>query len=233
MVVLKKRIGLLILSALVLSGCGMTRATQRPAAPSSSLQGMTQQTSSQSKYVNKGGLWQHQFEKTVFRDSKASQVGDLITVSIAESSMATNSANTKLEREGDTSFSLTGLFDFGALIGAETAINAATMSSTNNHEGKANTDRSSSFVTSISCIVTEVLANGNLRIEGRKDLTINHENQYIILSGIIRPQDISNANVVRSPKIADARIEFSGEGDMNDQQRPSWLNRLYSAVRIL
>ncbi len=83
---------------------------------------------------------------------------------------------------------------------------------------------------SVSCVVTEVLVNGNLRVEGRQDITVNNENQFILLSGVIRPEDITPDNAVTSTQMADARIEYSGEGDVNDQQRSSWLSRLFATV---
>ncbi len=180
----KRIVPILCLAALAVSGCGMTRAAQRPPEPIAVVQPVAPEILA----PKKGSIWQSTNRNSLFQDAKARNVGDIV------------SASSEL---------------------------------TNDHTAKGETNRESTFETSVSCVVTEVLPNGNLRIEGRRDITINHENQFIILSGIVRPEDISAGNAVESKKIADARIEYSGDGDLDDQQRPGWLNRLFSTIRIL
>ena len=216
------------------SGCGMTRASQRPPVPVA----VVKPVAPEKMAPRKGSIWQTTDRNTLFLDNKARNIGDIVTVQILERSEAAKKANTKLDRNNDSTFGLSGLFDLTTLFKTSATADKVPLSSgqaTSGHkfEGKADTDRESELIATVSCLVTEVLANGNLRIEGRQDITVNHENQYIVLSGIIRPEDISPQNAVRSSKMADARIEYSGEGDVDGQQRPSWINRFFSTVNIL
>ena len=226
-----------LLLAVSISGCGMTRATQRPPTPVSVVEAIPPEKLA----PRKGSIWQTSDRNTLFLDNKARNVGDIVTVLVIERSEAAKKANTKLDRNNTSSFSLSGLFSLASLFKAggsaldqgRVNLDQGAAASGHKFEGKADTDRESELLATVSCLVTEVLMNGNLRIEGRQDITVNHENQYIVLSGIIRPEDISPKNSVKSSKMADARIEYGGDGDVDSQQRPSWLNRVFSTVNIL
>ncbi|MBF0627909.1 MAG: flagellar basal body L-ring protein FlgH [Magnetococcales bacterium] len=224
---------------LLVSGCGMTRATERPPAPVA----IVQPTPPETLVPKKGSIWQTTDRNTLFLDNKARNIGDLITVIISETSSAVTDANTKLDRTGNSTIGLNGSFGsssdnavgkfLNSAIGTGAIANTLGGTGSSTSEGKGKTDRKSELKASISCMVTQVLQNGNLRIEGRRDITINHENQFIILSGIVRPEDVSADNSVTSAQIADARIDYSGDGDIDDQQRPSWFNRFFSTINIL
>jgi flagellar L-ring protein precursor FlgH len=82
----------------------------------------------------------------------------------------------------------------------------------------------------ISCVVTEVLPNGDLRIEGRREVTVNSEKQLMTIAGIVRRVDVNTKNTVFSSAIADAKIEYSGLGVLGDVQRPGWLVRVLDWV---
>ncbi|MBF0179682.1 MAG: flagellar basal body L-ring protein FlgH [Magnetococcales bacterium] len=230
---------LMPLLAAALSGCGMTRASERPPTPIA----VVQPSPPESLAPKKGSIWQTTDRNTLFLDNKARNVGDLITVKVSENAKAINDANTKLDRTNNNSFGLSGSVSntgentvakfLNNAMGAGSLSNTLTGTGTTKFEGKGNTNRTSQLNATISCVVTQVLANGNLRIEGRRDITVNHENQFIILSGVVRPEDISADNAVTSAQIADARIEYSGDGDLADQQRPSWFGRFFSTINIL
>lgn len=226
-------LALCALLALSLSGCSnMTRASQRPPEQVSIIRPQPQE----SLTPKKGSIWQTTDRNTLFLDNKARNVGDLVTVMISETSNASKNATTKLSRKGTTELDLDGAFGLTAALtakGNRFLSDSASMKNTFGHDANGATTRKGSITATISCSVTEVLPNGNLRIEGRRDITVNNENQYIILSGIIRPEDISPTNMVRSSQVADARIDYSGDGDIDDQQRPSWLNQFFTNLRIL
>ena len=82
----------------------------------------------------------------------------------------------------------------------------------------------------MSAVVTEVLPNGDLRIAGRREVTVNSEKQVMVLSGIVRRVDVDTRNTVLSSAIADAKIEYSGLGVVDDVQRPGWLNRILNWI---
>lgn len=224
---------LLALALAGFSGCSnMTRASERPPEQVTVIKPQPQE----SLTPKKGSIWQTTDRNTLFLDNKARNVGDLVTVMVSETAKADKDASTKLSREGNTEVDLGGMFGLTQALqskGNKNLLDAAKLSNTFEHDGSGSTSRKGSLTATISCVVTEVLPNGNLRIEGRRDITVNNENQYIILSGVIRPEDISPSNMVRSTQVADARIDFSGDGDIDDQQRPSWLNQLFTNLRIL
>ncbi|MBF0262494.1 MAG: flagellar basal body L-ring protein FlgH [Magnetococcales bacterium] len=216
---------------IVITGCGMTRASERPPAPIA----IVQPTPPETLAPKKGSIWQTTDRNTLFLDNKARNIGDVVMVKVSENPIATKNAKTKLERTNDNTLSMTNALDVRKLLKLNNPALAgeASASSTNNFEGKGDIARQSKLEAKISCLVTQVMANGNLRIEGRRDITLNNENEYIILSGVIRPEDISADNSVTSDQIADARIEFSGDGDLDDQQRPSWIGRFLTTINIL
>lgn len=233
--IMVRTMGRIILIVLVIavgvSGCGMTRASHRPPVPIAVVNPIPPEKLA----PKKGSIWQTTDRNTLFLDNKARNIGDIVTVRILENSAAEKEAKTDLTRTNASSFGLTGALNLTNALnagGGRVPLNTAGFNNNHDFQGDASTDRKSKLEARISCIVTEVLPNGNLRIEGRQDITVNHENQFIILSGIIRPEDITPQNIVSSSQVADARIEYGGEGDMDEQQRPSWINRMFSSVNI-
>jgi flagellar L-ring protein precursor FlgH len=222
-----------LLLAVAVSGCTMTRASARPPAPMT----VVQPTPIENLAPRKGSIWQTSDRNTLFLDNKARNVGDIVTVQIVETSNAKKEAKTDMTRSGSNAFGLSGALSPSSIFGAKLpgagpagGPFAAGTTSNNTFAGDGKTERNSVLKAVVSCAVTEILANGNLRVEGRQDITVNNENQFILLSGVIRPEDITPQNTVISSQMADARIEYSGEGDINDQQRGSWVSRLFSTV---
>lgn len=225
-------LSLLILATVVMAGCNTTRASQRAPAPVAVVKPVPEEVYA----PKKGSIWQTTDSNTLFLDNKARNIGDIVTVQVSETSSAQKNASTDLKRENEDAFDLGGLFGLtAALVGRGNTFfdDSATLSGSHNFSGDGQTTRQGAFTATISCQVIEVLPNGNLRVEGRRDITVNNENQFIILSGIIRPEDITPANAVTSAQIADARIEYSGDGDLNDQQKPGWVNQFFSAFNIM
>lgn len=183
-----------------------------------------------------GSLWENNGPLSdLFIDPKARKVGDIVTISIVETSSASNNADTNTSRTSSIDASITNLlglennstFPRGSGF---TPFGSVTGSSSNSFQGSGNTNRSGELAASLTARVTEVLPNGNLRILGRREITINNERQYIALSGIIRPRDISSDNVILSTFISDAKIAYTGTGIINDVQKPGWLARVFNAV---
>ncbi|MBF0339564.1 MAG: flagellar basal body L-ring protein FlgH [Magnetococcales bacterium] len=226
---LARMVLLLPVLPVVLSGCGMTRASERPPAPMA----IVQPTAPETLMPKKGSIWQTTDRNTLFLDNKARNIGDVVTVKISEKPSASMDATTELKRNNTNTLGMTGVLNLTSPLKSKTDLSSATANSQNDFKGEGKNLRKNDFTATVSCVVTQVLANGNLRIEGRRDITLNHENQFIILSGVIRPEDIGADNSVTSAQIADARIEFSGDGDIDDQQRPSWIGRFFSTVNIL
>ncbi|GAB5542207.1 MAG: flagellar basal body L-ring protein FlgH [Sandaracinaceae bacterium] len=183
--------------------------------------------------VSGGSLWQDR-SRGLFADFRASMVGDLVTISVDENPRAIGDASTSMDRESNFNFGIGGLFGLmAALQGAYPDLDPSqllNLMSTTQFDGSGNTSRSSNIEADIAVRVRRVLPNGDLFIEGTKVLLINAEELHIYVSGVIRPQDIQADNSVPSSRIADAEIEFSGRGDLTQNQRPGWLQQLLGHV---
>lgn len=191
-----------------------------------------------SLYVAASGL------NGLFLDTKARTAGDIVTVKIEESSKATNKANTKTARDSSLSAGIEtfmGVEDWwqdkvlralGSNMPKVNPFGSASIKAgmQSDFEGDGSTTRSGDLTAYITCRVTDVMPNGNLRIVGTREVMVNHENQVIILSGVIRPRDIGDDNIVRSIFVADAKIAYSGSGVVDDRQRPGWMANFLDAV---
>ncbi len=180
-----------------------------------------------------GSLWQEENGRAyLYEDMRAMRAGDILTIKIAESHTGSKSADTSAERQSTVDNSLSGSGNAylgipGLRLGGEATrgfgVNASAASK---FGGKGATSRADTLTGTISAIVTEVLPNGDLRIEGRREVTVNSEKQIMMLSGVVRRVDVDTKNTVLSSSIADAKIEYSGLGVVDDVQRPGWFVRI-------
>lgn len=168
----------------------------------------------------------------LFVDRKAHLVNDVVTIRITEAASASGEATTATDRASSVSGSLEGLFGFEKTLRRNGVNPAAAVAAKldNAFDGSGATSRKNSFTATITAVVREVFPNGNLYIEGTKEVVINNERQYILISGVIRPEDIGPDNSIPSSLIADARVEYSGRGVLADKQRPGWLGRVLDFV---
>ena len=169
--------------------------------------------------VSASSLWTDDGD-SIYQDVSSFEEGDIITVNIEESASALQSASTDASQSADMEVETRmGLLNFLAslLVG---------YSEEDRADGR--TDREGIFEANITTQVVDVEENGNLKIEGTKNLNINEEDQRIALYGIIRPDDISLDNEISSRKVADATIEYKGEGVVGDKQRPGLFSRLFN-----
>jgi len=181
---------------------------------------------------SEGSLWMNK-NGSLFEDSIAARVGDTVIVDIIENSTSSMDVNTESSRKtgmdiGVPKINLLGrTTNFGAALG-DTKLIGTDFSNTFEGEGKS--DRSGQITASIAARITEVLPNGNLSLFGRRAMKVNNEVQYITVSGIIRPQDISASNRIKSTYLADSRIEYYGKGALADKQKPGWGTRIIDNI---
>ena len=180
-----------------------------------------------------GSLWQEENGRAyLYEDLRAMRVGDIITIKIAEKHKGSKSADTSAERDSTISNSLTGgamgyLGIPGIRLGAEATRGfGIDASAKNKFGGKGATNREDTLTGTISAIVTQVMPNGDLRVEGRREVTVNSERQIMVIGGVVRRVDVDTKNTVQSMAIADAKIEYSGLGVVDDVQRPGWFVRI-------
>jgi len=232
----RRRIGGVCLMAVFwLSGCFGPTAPQIRDSQGPAIQPPQPAISVPAASANPGSLWQADTQLTsLYGDFKARRVGDIVTIHIVESATASNKATTATGRKSgisagiDNFFNLESRFPTSRPDFSPFAKVGADISST--FDGTGETKRSGDLTAYVTARVTEVLPNGNFIITGSRSVTVNHEEQQITLTGMIRPRDISTDNVVLSTYIADARITYSGEGIVQDRQRPGWLARLFDFV---
>jgi flagellar L-ring protein precursor FlgH len=159
---------------------------------------------------------------SLYSDSRAHEVGDILTITIAENTSAQSSANTKTSQDDSVSaFSGTGLF--------ERLFRSLSLSATQSRSGNGTgqTTRSGSLVTTLSVVVKEVLSNGTLKVEGSRMVGINRETQHVVFSGLVRPEDVGPDNTASSTHIASVEVHYDGKGIVGDTQRPGILARLF------
>ncbi|MBI4715947.1 MAG: flagellar basal body L-ring protein FlgH [Nitrospirae bacterium] len=159
-----------------------------------------------------------------FEDLKARRVGDIVTVRIVENSRGAKNASTKTEKDSSLKSSIASLFGM-----ATDTLSVETETATK-FDGSGSTSRSSQLTAVVTARVTEVLPNGNMVIDGKREVLVNKERQYILLSGIVRPEDIGTNNTVLSSYIADANISYTGSGVINDKQRPGSFIRIFDFI---
>ena len=163
-------------------------------------------------------------------DQRARRIGDILTVSFNEIYAATKAqtaASSKTDAFGVTLPTglpnvLTGGFDKDPA-----GLNAGT---TRSFAGSGNAVQSNSFSGLLSVTVIRVFDNGNMEVQGQKELTLNNGNEYVRVRGVVRPEDISAGNIVSSDRLADAQIRYTGSGHLADSSQPGWLSQLMRTI---
>lgn len=170
-------------------------------------------------------------------DTRAVRVGDLVVIRIDESANASGGASTSLKREGDGSSGVTAMLGIiPALKKAYPSMDTSKLvefASRSTFAGEGDTTRKGQLQGNVAVRIARELPNGDLFLEGTKVVLINNEEYHLYVSGLVRPTDISPDNSVVSTRIADAQVEFTGRGDIADQQRKGWLIRMLDTMNPL
>ena len=175
-----------------------------------------------------GGIYQAGYDMRLFEDHTARRVGDILTVQLNEKTQSQKGANTQDSKSDNVSIAapILGLFGLGILGSSDMK---AEISTKNSFSGKGKTDQSNQLNGAISVTVVELLPNGNLKIRGEKRVTLNQGDEFIRLSGIVRPVDITPSNIIDSSKIADATFMYTGEGALADVSSKGWGSRILNS----
>ncbi|MBX2807616.1 MAG: flagellar basal body L-ring protein FlgH [Cellvibrionaceae bacterium] len=170
----------------------------------------------------------------LFGNTNNHQVGDIITINLDERTVSSKSSAVAIDKESTVSLWEGGS---GTVLGGNTTktlplIGDVTFptnaSQSREFAGDASAGQSNRLQGNISVTITDVFPNGNLVVRGEKWLTLNRGDEFIRISGILRPEDISLQNTVSSTKLANARIAYSGTGELADSQKPGWLHRFFN-----
>ncbi|MBF0356010.1 MAG: flagellar basal body L-ring protein FlgH [Alphaproteobacteria bacterium] len=237
---------LLAAAGLALSGCNainrlsevgeapktskITDPTQNPLYRPVSLPMPAPKTTS----TNPNSLWRPG-ARAFFKDNRAGEVGDILTVKVSISDKGTlNNKTTEARDNNETTDALT-------LLGYETqlsrlfpsaanAANLGAMGSTHAVTGDGKIDRKEEISVTMAAVIIQVLPNGNLVLAGKQEIRVNNEMRELTVSGIIRPSDIDSTNSITYEKIAEARITYGGRGTLSDLQQPRYGQQLFDII---
>ena len=172
---------------------------------------------------NANSLWRNG-SRAFFKDQRAARIGDLLTITVNITDKANIANQTQRSRTAKEDSEITNF------IGSQTITQAnkilpgklLTTDSTSQSDGKGSVNRQESLTTNVAAVVTQVLPNGNLVVEGKQEIRVNFEIRELIVAGIVRPEDIQSDNTIDSTKIAQARIAYGGRGQITDVQQPRY-----------
>ncbi|MDK9716768.1 MAG: flagellar basal body L-ring protein FlgH [Trichlorobacter sp.] len=210
---------LVALSGLLLSGCVVQQT--EVVSPT-----FDQQLKPPVQSYSNGSIWQAS-SIALTEDGKARRVGDIVTIIVTETASASKQAATATGRSSQISAGIPNMLGLeeSKIITSNFAdlsklLNA---SASSKFDGSGSTSRKETLSATISAKVVDVLPNNNLKIEGRRNVKVNYEDQIVTVKGTIRQRDITAENTINSIYVADAQISYSGEGIITDRQKPGWL----------
>ncbi|AWK41724.1 flagellar basal body L-ring protein FlgH [Photorhabdus laumondii subsp. laumondii] len=165
----------------------------------------------------------------LFEDRRPRNIGDTLTITLQENVSASKNSSANASRNGKNTFSaaLTPRFLKGLIGGDKTDLD---MEAENTFGGKGGANANNTFKGTITVTVDRLLANGNLHVVGEKQIAINQGTEFIRFSGVVNPRTINANNTVSSNQVADARIEYVGNGYINEAQNMGWLQRFFLNV---
>jgi flagellar L-ring protein precursor FlgH len=218
---LRRYVPLLALAG-ILAGCAFTPATSVH-QPLSTRPAPLRETPQANGAIYQTGYG----ERPLFEDRRARQVGDTLTIVISERTNASKKSNTNTGRSSTNTFGVTALQGLPgkSFLGANLNAN-----SDFSFDGKGESASANDFTGTITVTVIEVLGNGNFVVSGEKQIGINQGSEFVRLSGVVNPTNLTIGNTVLSTQVADARIEFRANETLNDTQRTGWLARFFLNV---
>ncbi|MGH1440873.1 MAG: flagellar basal body L-ring protein FlgH [Cellvibrionaceae bacterium] len=182
-----------------------------------------------------GSLFVANYGMSLFGNTNNHRIGDIITIVLNERTVSSKSSAVAVDKESEVSLLENGL---GTILGKDLTkklpifgevtlpTNAA---QDRNFAGDASADQSNSLQGNISVTITDVMPNGNLLVKGEKWMTLNRGDEYIRISGMLRPADVTLSNEVASTKLANARISYSGTGELASSQEMGWLSKFFNS----
>jgi flagellar L-ring protein precursor FlgH len=172
--------------------------------------------------------------RAFFKDQRANKVGDILTVTIAINDKAQLDNSTTRSRDGTEDMNVPALFGYGnniaRALGQTTTDPITGITSKTTSTGTGGIKRAEAIQLKLAALITDVLPNGTLVIQGKQQVRVNYELSDLTINGVIRPEDISNDNTIGYEKIAEARISYGGKGQMSDLQQPRYGQQLLDVI---
>lgn len=185
-------------------------------------------------FAGAGSLWPTSggSERSMIADHRAAGVGDILTVVVSESAVATSSQSKKSSRDSSINDAVTQfLYANSRALTHRGGLPGLSLAGKSTYSGGGDVSNSQSLSARAAVLVSDVLPNGNLVIEGARVVTFSGETQYVVLHGLVRLDDVARDNTVTSSNVADARVEFYSEGQLTDAQKRGWFAKLYEKLR--
>ena len=221
------RLGSIALAIAALAGCDTVSETLNKRPPVD----VAQPTALRPQAIvvptaNNGSIFQAGQYRPLFEDYRARLVGDVITVQIVEKVSATQKSTSSIDKSGALAAGVTAIPGLSAnsFTAARATLGAT---SSNTYAGKGSTENSNDFSGTITATVIDVLPNGHLIVSGEKQIGINQGSEFVRFSGVVNPATVSATNQVSSNQVADARLEYRGNGYIDEAQTMGWLARFF------
>ena len=214
-----------VLMAFFLTGCDTLLVKEQPDDPAFAPVVVEQK---KSRPLSVGSLYHPRPALSLFGDRRAYKVGDIITVQLNERTVSSKSAETSIEKDADVSFGEDTILGRAVNFKGHSLLTG--LDQQRGFDGSAEADQENRLTGSIAVTVSDVLPNGLLAIRGEKWMTLTNGREFIRISGLVRPEDVSGDNSVASTQVADARISYSGTGAFADANQSGWMSRFFNSV---
>ena len=184
---------------------------------------------------NPNSLWRAG-ARAFFKDNRAKEVGDILTVTLDLEDSATMANSTERERDDSETTDITTLFgleaEFSKVLpqGVNNGGNLIDFGNAHETKGDGTIDRSEDIELTFAAVVTQILPNGSLAIVGRQEIRVNKELRELMVTGIIRPEDVESDNSISHEKIAEMRVAYGGRGTLSDLQQPRWGTQIWDII---
>ena len=181
---------------------------------------------------NPNSLWRSG-SRAFFNDQRAHQVGDILTVKVNVNDTAEFQGQTQLQRSTTEDSAITNFIGANTLANpAKAVLPGSLLTADGNTQMNSNgtINRQDQLVTNVAAVVTQVLPNGNMVIEGKQEIRLNSEMRVLIVAGVARPEDIESDNTIMLPKIAEARVAYGGKGTVTNIQTAPWGQQVTNVV---
>jgi flagellar L-ring protein precursor FlgH len=180
---------------------------------------------------NPNSLWRSG-SRAFFKDQRARQIGDILTITVNITDKAAIANETQRSRTNSEDSGITNWFgkNTAPILNSPLPTRLLTTDSTSSSDGKGSVNRQEALQTNVAAVVTQVLPNGNLVVEGKQEIRVNYEVRELIVAGIVRPEDIQSDNTIDSSKIAETRIAYGGRGQITDVQQPRYGQQVMDVI---
>ncbi|WP_417581879.1 flagellar basal body L-ring protein FlgH [Nitrincola sp.] len=214
------KLSLVTAGLLVLSGC-----VNKAPKPDNPYYAPVQMPSFETPKPINGAIYHASTSRDIYSDGRAHRVGDIITINLSETTQSSKKSSTSIDKSTDVSLSTPNILGQPLTIGGREL--SAGISGETGFEGDSSSNMSNQLSGNITVTVQEIYPNGVMLVRGEKWLTLNQGDEYIRISGLVRPQDITADNSLDSTRLADARITYSGTGATADANVMGWLGRFF------